>query len=447
MIAHTADDSLSIYTGLYGDRHGQPLSNSYKGYNPDGTTDPADVVRVLDQPVRRHRGHARPRATTARRRMVYSDTVPGEWSAEPPDARLPGSRSPAPVATSVTSPPPTWSSRTPRSTCRRSSAPARPRCSSSTPTPITFKDAEIADYIGEAVHCAHGSAIVRGRVGGEVRPDRRRPRRPSPTRCPPSPAATAASRRSSAPGTSAPQLGAGTPNLTSHGYPVTNAAGNLVDLDGNDAPGALQPSAGLPRLQPHRVAVSGDAGRHAGDRRSRSPTATSPTCTSGRPSTSDRAPRPPPPRPAGRSAPATSATTTTARPTTLRSRSSSSVSPQDGINASNTLFVISAEENDQFDGANVGRALTPTPAGCDGDGGQLLQLPGRHARRAPGQHQGPPVDHCERRYGVRRRAAGCVDLRPRAAGTRRPDAAPAGARHRRDDGQQPVQRGDRASRS
>ena len=26
LIAHTADDSLSIYTGLYGDRHGQPVS-------------------------------------------------------------------------------------------------------------------------------------------------------------------------------------------------------------------------------------------------------------------------------------------------------------------------------------------------------------------------------------------------------------------------------------
>ena len=36
MIAHTADDSLAIYTGLYGDRHGQPLSNTYKTYNPDG---------------------------------------------------------------------------------------------------------------------------------------------------------------------------------------------------------------------------------------------------------------------------------------------------------------------------------------------------------------------------------------------------------------------------
>src|SRR5579863_3603454 len=41
LIAHTADDSLSIYTGLYGDRHGQALANDYLTYNPNGTTDPA----------------------------------------------------------------------------------------------------------------------------------------------------------------------------------------------------------------------------------------------------------------------------------------------------------------------------------------------------------------------------------------------------------------------
>ena len=38
----------------------------------------------------------------------------------------------------------------------------------------------------------------------------------------------------------------------------------------------------------------------------------------------------------------------------------------DGITPANTEFVISSEENDQFAGANVGRATQPTPAGCDG---------------------------------------------------------------------------------
>jgi len=39
---------------------------------------------------------------------------------------------------------------------------------------------------------------------------------------------------------------------------------------------------------------------------------------------------------------------------------------KDGITPANTEFVISAEENDQFAGANVGRATQPSPAGCDG---------------------------------------------------------------------------------
>ena len=50
----------------------------------------------------------------------------------------------------------------------------------------------------------------------------------------------------------------------------------------------------------------------------------------------------------------------------------------DGITPDNTLFVISAEENDQFAGANVGRATQPTPAGCDG-------VTARRATTPPGQ--------------------------------------------------------------
>src|SRR5258707_983684 len=41
LIAHTAEDSLAIYTGLYGDRHGMPISNSYRTYNANGTSNSA----------------------------------------------------------------------------------------------------------------------------------------------------------------------------------------------------------------------------------------------------------------------------------------------------------------------------------------------------------------------------------------------------------------------
>src|SRR5437016_8208881 len=51
LIAHTANDSLAIYTGLYGDRHGQPLTNSYKVYNPDGSTDPATSFTYCTSPI------------------------------------------------------------------------------------------------------------------------------------------------------------------------------------------------------------------------------------------------------------------------------------------------------------------------------------------------------------------------------------------------------------
>jgi len=36
LIAHTAVDILTTYTGLYGDRQGMPVSNSYRAYNADG---------------------------------------------------------------------------------------------------------------------------------------------------------------------------------------------------------------------------------------------------------------------------------------------------------------------------------------------------------------------------------------------------------------------------
>src|SRR6266436_4082489 len=51
LIAHTADDILTTFTGLYGDRQGMPVSNSYRTFNPDGTTDPAGSFAYWTDPV------------------------------------------------------------------------------------------------------------------------------------------------------------------------------------------------------------------------------------------------------------------------------------------------------------------------------------------------------------------------------------------------------------
>src|SRR5262249_28566073 len=48
----------------------------------------------------------------------------------------------------------------------------------------------------------------------------------------------------------APQLGAGTDNVSRHGYEVTNAAGNLVDLNGNQINGASTSTPGFPGFGP-----------------------------------------------------------------------------------------------------------------------------------------------------------------------------------------------------
>src|SRR5581483_9883777 len=40
LIAHTATNILTTLTGVYGDRHGVPVSNSFRYFNPNGTSNP-----------------------------------------------------------------------------------------------------------------------------------------------------------------------------------------------------------------------------------------------------------------------------------------------------------------------------------------------------------------------------------------------------------------------
>src|SRR5882672_5679378 len=77
LIAHTADDILTTFTGLYGDRHGMPISNSYRAYNTDGTggafntTDPAGSFAYWTDPVFDTANPPSPNADT-NPNMVYS---------------------------------------------------------------------------------------------------------------------------------------------------------------------------------------------------------------------------------------------------------------------------------------------------------------------------------------------------------------------------------------
>jgi hypothetical protein len=166
-----------------------------------------------------------------------------------------------------------------------------------------------------------------------------------------------------------PLLGEGTPSLTHDGYPVTNAAGNITDLNGGEIDGAfLNNYPGFPgfgeinaartlaymsdMLENNVPVVYGYmADRHGNEG--------SPPCRA-------RAPTRHLPSAAGSACYIAQAQYYNAAFGAFFKRLA-----DDGITPKNTLFVFSSDEGGHEAGANVGRALQPTPAGCDGSPANL----------------------------------------------------------------------------
>ena len=136
----------------------------------------------------------------------------------------------------------------------------------------------------------------------------------------------------------------------------------------------------------------------------RSSTATSATSTSARPG-SPAARRRRPRQPDTRSVPGTTATGRPPPSTTQAFQTFFARLAAAGITKDNTLFVFGAEENDQFDGANVGRAIQPTP-GRTRITSCVLQPPQRIATpRARSARSTRTCPACSRpRRGTRRRS-------------------------------------------
>ena len=51
LIAHTATDILTSLTGVYGDQHGMPISNSFRYFNSDGTSNPGVSYAYWTSPL------------------------------------------------------------------------------------------------------------------------------------------------------------------------------------------------------------------------------------------------------------------------------------------------------------------------------------------------------------------------------------------------------------
>ena len=226
----------------------------------------------------------------------------------------------------------------------------------------SFKDAEAADYAGLAVHCARDNSFCANAQA--VKFGQTTPSRTAVTDAlPGEPGGYTGFQGLFGHRYVAPEIGAGTGSLSHHGYQVTNAAGNLVDLNGNQINGAfLTNHPGFPGFSSINAS---QALAYMAD-----------MLESGVPVVngyiSDIH--------GNENIPGLSACK--GAPAALGSGSACYVAQAqyynqafgdffkrlaaDGITSKNTLFILSSDEGDHEAGANVGRAIQPAPANCNG---------------------------------------------------------------------------------
>ncbi len=368
LIAHTGDDILTTETGLYGDRQGVGISNSYRTYNADGpggtfnTTDPASAFAYWTDPI----------FDTASTPNASHDTNPNlVYSPVPPATAS------TPVTPDTNTPAP-WVPYT-RAGCNVGEVGVAnaelentavdipkvfgvnsPENNQLTSDKDSFKDQETADYVGIGVHCAQGAAFCADATAvkfGQTTPSKTAVSDLLPSE----PGGYSGFQALMGHKYVAPQLGAGKPDVTHDGYQVTNAAGNLVDLNGNQINGDFLSTPGFPGFGPinaaQSLAYAADmlesgvpvvnaymADLHGNNVSSLAACQGAPAALG-----------------SGSACYIAQAQYYNAAFGTFFKRLAA-----DGITPANTLFVLSADEGDHEAGANVGRAVTPTPAGCDG---------------------------------------------------------------------------------
>ena len=378
LIAHTADDILTTYTGLYGDRQGMGISNSYQAYNTDGpngsfdTTDSASSFAYWTDAVDDTAFTPSPNHDT-NPSMVYSPVPPA--TAHP--AVTPNTVTPAPwvpftragcnVGDVATANQELENVQPDIADTFGGSSPEQAQLLADLPHD-SFADNEVADYVGIAVHCAQNNAFcttakaVRGNqaaVSPTAQPDL----------LPQEPGGYSGFEALFGHRYVAPQLDENnTPSLlNSNGYQITDSSGNLVDLNGNTMTGAFTGGRpGFPGFSNINAAqtlaymsdmlesgipvVNGYISDIHGNEKISSLTAPGQPCFHA-----------PAALGSGSACYIAQAQYYNAAFGTFFQRLAA-----DGITPANTLFIVSSDEGDHEAGANVGRAVTPTPPNCDG---------------------------------------------------------------------------------
>jgi len=353
LIAHTTDDTLTNYTGLYGDRQGQGITNDYETYGAGGTVTEESSFAYWTGSY----------GLDSFPNQPYSANVPaaGAPPATPPAPWVPFTRAGCDVGDVSTA---NMELENLNPDLSNVFGTGSPEVAQYTADPDSFKDQEVNDYEGLAVHCAQGDSFCTTaqakKFGQTTSSDTA-----VTDSLPDEPGGYTGYQAVFGHRYLQPQLAAaanapgGNRVVGGHTYAVTDPAGNLVDLNGHEIDGQYVHTPGFPGFGPISAAQSlayvadmQETGvpityAYISDAHESKP---------GQSGCSNKG--------------AAQGPGDTCYSQTLAAYNQAFATffqrlADDGINSTNTLFVFAADEGDHFAGANVGRSIDPT-ASCTG---------------------------------------------------------------------------------
>jgi len=310
LISHTANDILTSLTGVYPDRHGVPVANSFRYFNPNGTTNTGVSFAYWTDPIFDPSGA--PTDTTFNMLTAQGTNAPAPW--------VPFTRAGCNVGAVATANTVLENIATDIPTVFGANSPQAAEVKSN-------PNQAFSDFVGIGVHCAQGNALCSAQNGGEA------------DRLPDEPGGYSGYNGLFGHKYVAPQISPSGPLTDLNGNVIQSPAGN-VGFPGFDGVPAAVSLSYVAAMQEHGIPVTYAYISDAHD--NHIPSASADTFFNQAYG----------PGEAGYVAALKAYDDAFGK---FFQRLAS-----DGINKSNTLFVFTADENDHFSGG-VG-----TPAGCDG---------------------------------------------------------------------------------
>ena len=360
MIGHTANDLTTNFTGLYGDRQGMGVANDYYAFTPSGGVTPERSVF----------SYWTGGGADTYPQMDYSATVPATGgTTAPPAPWVPFTRAGCDVG-GVSSVNMELENVNPD--LQNVFGANSPEEAQYNADPDSFKDQEVNDYVGLAVHCAKGSAFCADAKAvkyGQSSPSNTAVADVLPDEPGGYDGYQAVFGHKYLQPILAGAANSGGARVFGNGdsFPVTDSAGNLTDLSGTEIDGQYADTPGFPGFGPitagQTLAYTADLQEsgvpityayisdvHAVASADAGPCSAASTYK-GKPDVGYAD------GPGDNCYYQTTASYDKAFATFLRRLA------DDGITPQNTEFVFGADEGDHFSGANVGRAETPSCTG------------------------------------------------------------------------------------